>query len=117
MVHIELDDIESLPFEAPVMAIARLRIKSGDQHVAEYSRVVEKFRGLIVEATKPYNVVDAWRCDSEPGKQESILFSGWEGVEAHKAFTEKTRAENPEYASVRDHYEGMEVMHARNLET
>lgn len=115
MIHIDIDDIETLPFNAPIMAVARLYIKSGE-HVTEYNRLLKKHRGLIVEATKPYNVVDAWRSDSEPGKQESIMFTGWESVEAHKAFTEKTRAEISEYASIRDHYEGMEVRHAKNIE-
>jgi heme-degrading monooxygenase HmoA len=115
MLHIELDDINLLPFDAPVMAIARLHIKDGE-HVIEHSRILEEHRGLIVEATKPYNVVDAWRCDSAPGKHESIVISGWDSVEAHEAFTERIKAGNKEYASARDHYEAMEVMHAKNME-
>jgi len=84
--------------------------------VTEYSKLLEKHKELIVEATKPYNVVEAWRSDCEPGKQESVVFTGWENPEAHKAFTAKTREEVPEYASARDHYEGVEVLHARNME-
>ncbi|OCK85357.1 hypothetical protein K432DRAFT_377711 [Lepidopterella palustris CBS 459.81] len=115
MIHMGLDSMASLPLDAPVMAIARLFIKDGG-HADAYARLVANHRSLIVDATKPYKVVDGWRCDLEPGKHEALMFTGWESVEAHKAFTAKAREENEEYATVRDHYEGMEVRHARNME-
>ncbi|KAF2491022.1 hypothetical protein BU16DRAFT_444298, partial [Lophium mytilinum] len=92
ILHMELDDISLLPLDAPVMAIARLFIKGG-KHIEEYNRIVSKYRATIVDGTKPYNVVDGWRSDSEPGKQEALMFSGWASIEAHRAFTAKMRGE------------------------
>lgn len=114
MLHMELDSMSSLPLDAPVMAIARLFIKDG-KHVEEYNRIVKNHKSTIVEATEPYKVVDGWRCDSEPGKQEALMFTGWDTVDSHKAFIEKAR-ENKEYASMHENYGGMEVRHARNME-
>ncbi|OCL14874.1 hypothetical protein AOQ84DRAFT_308182 [Glonium stellatum] len=114
MLHMELDSMSSLPLDAPVMAIARLFIKGGE-HVEEYNQIIRNHRSTIVEATQPYKVADGWRCDSEPGKHEALMFTGWNAVDSHKAFIVKAR-ENAEYASVRENYEGIEVRYARNLE-
>ena len=114
MLHMELDSMSSLPLDAPVIAIARHFIKDG-KHVEEYNRIVKNHKSTIVEATEPYKVVDGWRCDSEPGKQEALMFTGWDTVDSHMAFIEKAR-ENKEYASVHENYGGMEVRHARNME-
>ncbi|KAF2809642.1 uncharacterized protein BDZ99DRAFT_463424 [Mytilinidion resinicola] len=114
ILHMELDDISSLPLDAPVMAIARLFLKGG-QHIEEYDRIVNKHRATLADATEPYNVVEGWRNDSEPGKREALMFTGWASMEAHKAFTAKMR-EDEDYASVRNNYEGMEVRHARDME-
>lgn len=114
MLHVELEDMSVLPLDAPVIAIARLYIKGGE-HIDEYNRIVDKYRDTIADATKPHKVVDGWRCDSQPGKHEALMFSGWESIEAHRAFTAKMREEE-EYASIRDNYEGMEVRHARDME-
>jgi heme-degrading monooxygenase HmoA len=114
MLHMELEDMELLPLDAPVMAIARLFIK-GEKHIEEYQRLVDKYRATIADGARGYKVVHGWRYDVEPGKQESLMFSGWESLEAHKTFTAKMR-KNEEYASLCDNYEGMEVRHARDME-
>lgn len=112
MVHIELaDGIEELPFEAPIMNIARLKIKI--DHVTQYGEIMEKHGGLLVEATKPYNAISTWRSDSEPGKHEAIVISGWESVKAHQALEEKSREWNKD---AMNHIEGYEAFHARNME-
>lgn len=115
MLHFEFDDINTLPFDAPVMSFERFHVKGGD-HVTSHTKSLEKTKGLLEDATKPYNVVEAWRIDSEPGKHESIVISGWESIETHVAFQDKLIADNPELASAREHYEDIEALHARNME-
>jgi heme-degrading monooxygenase HmoA len=115
VVHMPIPSISLLPFSAPVMAIARLFVKDGE-HVTEYNRKLEKHRNLIVEATKPWTVVDGWKCDSEEGKHEALMFTGWESSEKHHEFRERVRAENEDYRGVSDHYHGMEIRRARNME-
>ncbi|KAF2117569.1 hypothetical protein BDV96DRAFT_611322 [Lophiotrema nucula] len=112
-VHMEMDAMSSLPLDAPVLAIAGLFIKADSTDAFEQK--VARHRHTIVDATKPYNVVNGWRCDPEPGKHESLMFTGWADAQAHAAFIAKAR-EDRDYADVRRYYEDMEVRHARNLE-
>ncbi len=98
-----------------MLGIARLHIKSGE-HVTRYQNVVGKYGDLILEGTKPYPMAVGWRVDSEEGKQEHVILTGWETKDKHTEFTKKTREEFPDYAAVRDSYEGMEIKHARNME-
>jgi hypothetical protein len=115
VIHMPIPSISLLPFSAPVMAITRLFIEGGE-HVTEYDRKVEKYRNLIVEVTKPWTVVDGWRCDAEEGKHEALMFTGWESMEKHDEFGKKVRAENEEYRGMSSHYHGMEVRRANNME-
>jgi heme-degrading monooxygenase HmoA len=112
MLHIELDDIKLLPFDAPVMNIAKLHVKT--EHVTEYYEVQKKHEPLLVEATKPYNVVTAWRCDSEDGKHEYVVLSGWESVEAHEALEAQSREWNKD---AKNWFELVEAVHAKNMES
>lgn len=122
MIHVPIKDgqFEEIPFKAPVLAIARLWIKGPDdgEDVNEFERKVESNMWVIKEATAPWKVVGGWRCDGpgERKKGESVALTGWESEEAHNRFRERVRGENEEYRSMREHYEGMEVDHARNME-
>jgi hypothetical protein len=116
VVHTEIDKMSSLPLDAPILAIERVHVKGG-QHVMEYDRTVMKNRvKRILEDTKPYSVVMEWRCDSGPGKQESLIFTGFETMEASRSFSTKARAESPEWVSMMDHLEETEVMYGRDME-
>lgn len=108
--------MDELPLGASTMAVARLFIKNSEEHVKGYDDVAEKYRRVVVEGAKPWKVVDGWRVDCEEGRREAIMLSGWDGIEAHEEFTARTREKYPEYAGVREHYEGMDVKHARNME-
>lgn len=110
----DLHSMEYLPLDAHVMSVARLFVKSGESH-AELQRMLDRQRHKIVDGTKPYKVVDGWRCDGEPGNHEALVFSGWKSTQAHEDFTVKAMAD-PEYASARDLCDGVEVRHMRNME-
>lgn len=107
--------MEEVPLDAPVLGIARLFIKK--EGVEAYQAVVDRYGSVIEQGTKPYKPFAAWRVDCEEGKYEYLVITGWEKEGDHAVFTQKTRQEYPEYAAVRENYEGMDVKHARDMET
>lgn len=115
VVHTEIDKMSSLPLDAPILAIERVHVKGGE-HVMEYDRTMKNEIKKSLEYTKPYSVVMEWRCDSGPGEQESLIFTGFENVEAYRSFATKARAESPEWVSMMDHLEDTDVMYARDME-
>ncbi|KAL2060662.1 hypothetical protein VTL71DRAFT_9303 [Oculimacula yallundae] len=119
VLHVEIGEkgMDELPLDAPVMAITRLFLKDGPGHVEACEEIERKYRGVVAEGEKTWSVVDGWRIDCEEGKNEGVMVTGWEGMDAHKAFTDRTRKENPEYTLVARHYEFMEVRHVRNMES
>ncbi|KAF2796803.1 hypothetical protein K505DRAFT_202543, partial [Melanomma pulvis-pyrius CBS 109.77] len=84
--HMPLDAMQSLPLDAPVLAITRLVV--GHDAVDAYGQAAAKDRQPTVEATRPFNVLHGWRCDAAPGRREALQFTGWETVQAHAAFAE-----------------------------
>lgn len=113
VLHVEIDSMSSLPLDAPVLAIERLHVKSGE-HVIEYNLIMSGLVGRIQEATEHYRVVVGWRCDSEPGKQESLVFTGFE-TSSH-ASTVKARVGSAEWESLMDHLEDTEVAYGKDME-
>jgi heme-degrading monooxygenase HmoA len=114
VMHMPLPGMESLPLDAPVMCIARFFVKEGVHD--ELQRVLDRHRHKIVEGSKPYKMIDGWRCDAKPGKEEAFVFSGWKSKQAHEEFTAKAM-EDPDYASAKDLCDGVEVKHVLNMET
>lgn len=113
--HMELDSMASLPLDAPVFSIARFRFDGGEK-AAAFRLGLETYRQKIVDATVPYKYVDGWCCDSEPGKQECFVISGWRSVEAHDEFSVKV-IEDPEYGRGVALCDEREAKHMRNMET
>lgn len=105
--------MSSLPLDAPFLAIERLRVKGGE-HMMEYDRIMGGLVSGIREVTEPYKVVVGWRCDSEPGEQESLIFTGFET--SSRASTVKTRSGRPEWESLMDHLEGTEATYGKDME-
>lgn len=116
IIHTSMAEVgwDAVPLDAPIMRIARLFIKP--EGVKPYQGVVGKYGGLTEQGTKPYKGLMEWRVDCEEGKFEHVFLTGWDKEGGHAAFTKKTSEEHPEYARVRDNYEGMDVKHARDME-
>ncbi|KAF2200445.1 hypothetical protein GQ43DRAFT_73084 [Delitschia confertaspora ATCC 74209] len=116
-VHVELDAVESLPLDAPVMAIARVFISHGGTNTyrKENDGAIAKQVSNIFEATKPYKATYGWRLDAEQGSSEVLVFSGWESAEAYATYTLRAGWET-EYAELRDQCVGIQVHHGRNIE-
>ena len=111
--------MDELPLDAPVLCIARLFLKPDEEHVTRYERTVEKYREKVEEMTAPYRVVHVWRVDPEEGEKEGVMITGWGNVEAHPEAMKKLVEEegNEDYATVEECYSGVDIKHARNLES
>jgi hypothetical protein len=102
----ELNTMDELPLDAPVVAITRLFVRDND--VDAYDQAAAKDLHTIVEATRPFNMVHGWRLDSAPGYHEAFQFMGWENAQAHAAYEDAR-----EGSAVRADYE---VHHVWNME-
>lgn len=114
ILHIPIESMDEVPFDAPVMAITRLFVKG--EHVRRYKEVGAKYREKVVEGTKPFRIVNGWRVDGEEGRLENVILTGWETREAHFEFTAAMVEKFPEYGTVKDCCEGMELSHCVNME-
>ncbi|CZT44727.1 uncharacterized protein RSE6_04941 [Rhynchosporium secalis] len=119
VLHMEIGDngIDALPLDAPVMAITRLFMKDGAEHVEACEEFEQKHRGVVGERKRTWSVVNGWRMDCEEGKNEGVMITGWESMDEHEAFTERMRTEYPVHAEVVQYHERMEVRHVRNMES
>ena len=110
--------MDDVPFEAPVMAVARLKVGNGEDHVKKPNEIVCKYRRVVEGATRPWKMLCEWRVDCEEGKRENVMVTGWESREAYLMLKAKMRRENEEYRSLRERYEGgvPEVWHCWDLE-
>jgi hypothetical protein len=115
MLHIPLDNMSSLPLDAPVVAIARAHVKGGE-HVTAHKKITGKYRDKLDERTKPHKVVEGWRVDEEPGKQENVVITGWKSREDHLEFSAGLREKYADYAALNKHWEKVEAHHMRDME-
>lgn len=114
MIHIEVEHINELPFNAPVLSVSRLQLSGW--HVMEYKQVEVGVKALISEGTKPYNVIHSWRIDPEPGTQEMVTITGWESAGAEIAFHKNTAQANKDFANMWGYGGDNVTMHFKNME-
>lgn len=100
-------------FKAPVV--------SCNQHFVPKEKkfgLIEKFnevKGLLDDFTKPYGVVGGWRIEKEDeGKEEWVLFSGFESMDHHMEFAKTEGFEK--YREIVEFVGGFEVKHLRAVE-
>jgi hypothetical protein len=116
-VHILLEKMEELPLEAPVVAIARIGVKSGE-HLKLHEEITGKYREMLAERTRPFGVVEGWAVDHEGPEleKENIIITGWEKKEDHLAFGAGLREKFEDYRGLRDHWKTLEASHVRDME-
>ncbi|KAF2803564.1 uncharacterized protein BDZ99DRAFT_468104 [Mytilinidion resinicola] len=101
-----------------LVSIARHFIKPGQKETFE--ETFEANKGLLQEYVAPEVCGWGWRVDREKEadgqgeKEEFVLFSPWESVDAHLRFG-KTEAFK-RYAGIREWIDGADIKHARVLE-
>jgi heme-degrading monooxygenase HmoA len=113
-IHMELESMSSLPLDAPILAIERLSVEE-DYVVAVHQATTKYMQHL--EGSRPFRVAYGSRCDTMPGIQEVIIFSGWENSQAHVRFSvEQHNYSDTDGATISGHYKELVVHHAKNLE-
>jgi hypothetical protein len=115
-VHIPIVKREDLPLEAPIVSVARIKLKSGE-HVPLHKEITGRYREVLEETTKPFGVVEGWILDGrEEGKREQVVITGWPGKEEHLAFSAGLRERFEDYRGLRGHWESVMASHMRDME-
>ncbi|KAL9614091.1 MAG: hypothetical protein Q9167_001376 [Letrouitia subvulpina] len=108
-------DVEKrlLPLDVPIISIARYFVSRAQKEgFVEQFRAVEHFLG---EYVAPKLEKYGWRIDNEgSGKEECVLFAGWDDVESHYAFAKTQRFEG--FSKIRKYMTGAEIKHAMGLD-
>ncbi len=113
-VHMELDQMASLPLDAPVLAIQRWDV-CGD-YVDAFNQAATKHLRLL-EESHSFKVRRGWRCDAPTGSHEALIFSGWDNAQAHAAFAKKQKSHNDNtLAVINGQHEQILLHHAADLE-
>jgi hypothetical protein len=94
MYHLELDiSATPLPLEAPAISINRHFIREGQKKPFEKQFI--QVKPLLQAYTKPLPVAGGWRIEKEgEGKEEWVLFSGFDSVEHHHGFAKTAVSKN-----------------------
>ncbi|KAH8759168.1 hypothetical protein BGZ57DRAFT_932358 [Hyaloscypha finlandica] len=116
-VHIPLGKMEDLPLDAPVVAIARIKVKS-EQYLRLHNEIAGRYRRVLEERTSPFGVADGWRIDLDGrgAENENLIITGWEKKEDRLAFEAGLREKFEDYRGLRDHWESVEASHTRDME-
>jgi hypothetical protein len=113
-VHIEFEDMSSLPLDAPVLAIERLSVE--EDYVGAVDQAAKRYVQHLQD-NNPFRAAYGWRCDELFGSREVLIFSGCETVQAHVGFsTRQHDSEEKCSASISGHYKEVLVHHTKNLE-
>lgn len=110
-VHIEVESIDALPLDVPVLAIERVIVKEGS--VVVFEQAAERHAQQLRGGTW-LQILYNWRCDTASPKAEAVFLTGWENAEDHFSFFEKLQdRDGPEAAGMVGQ---LLLHHARNLE-
>ena len=105
-IHVEIGgDMSSLPLDAPILSIERIRVQEGST-----SAFGQSMKGHLQELQGSHHFKAAhgrW-CDTTPENHEGLIFSGWPTVQAHVIFATKDDCD--------EQYEMIQIIHVRNLE-
>jgi heme-degrading monooxygenase HmoA len=118
MWHLDHDvfDVSSgteMVFTAPVISCNRHFVPK--EKKPGFIEKFAKVKGLLEEFTRPYAVVGGWRIAKEDeGKEEWVLFSGFESVENHQEFAQTEGF--AQYREIVGFVSGFEVNHMRVVE-
>lgn len=105
-IHVEIGgDMSSLPLDAPILAIERVRVQEKITSAFERSM---KGHMQELQGSHQCKAVHGWRCDTTSESHEALIFSGWSAVQAHVNFATKNSCD--------EQFEMVQTIHARNLE-
>ena len=98
--------------DSPVISIGRMYVSAEGK--AAFAAKFDEVKGILEDFAKPYLVRGGWRVDKEDeGKEEFVMFVGWDAVEDHMAF-----AETPgfaKYSELRGFVTGADIKHYKRF--
>jgi heme-degrading monooxygenase HmoA len=111
-VHVQVSGWEDVPIGAPVVSIARIKVKGGEE--GRHESVTGKYEGRLREATG-WGVVSGWVLD-EGGERENVVITGWRTREEHLEFGRGMGEEFEDYRALREGWESVDVGHGKDME-
>jgi heme-degrading monooxygenase HmoA len=117
---------EDSVFNAPTIAIGRYFITSGKRD--EFTSLFTATNVHLAKFVSPWPFLGAWRLDKgvttvddlkaslagpEEGKEEFVLFTGWDDVTHHLRFAQSDNFQ--EFQRIRDSMDGAEIKHVVRL--
>lgn len=95
MFHIDIQTLNGIPLEAPVLEIARFKGRAVSENARGFGfvRAVEDTRGALGEVLKGRRWALGRRVDGEVEEEEYVLFCGWQSEETHVEFAGKVGEE------------------------
>lgn len=112
--HMELDSMQSLPLDAPILAIERVIV---DQNCADAFNYAATNHLRHSGGSHPRKLAFGWRIDAPVESHEAIIFTGWATVQAHVTFAAwQTCLGDGDPAKIRGQYEVLVSHHGINLE-
>lgn len=114
--HIQVGSMSSLPLDAPILGLERLRVE--EDGIATFERAATRHVQQL-QGSSPFKVVHGWRCDAAPASHEAVFIWGTENSPAHVSFsaTQQTLGDNDNGDAVlRGGYKELLLHHCRNLE-
>jgi hypothetical protein len=116
--QIPIDNIATLPLQAPVMTVSRCFFKEYDNHPQRYFQEVAALKPSIEAETKPWRYVGAWTVDTTDDHHKWIVFGGYRSKKHHQQFATKLKGECAFFEGMPKHYdEGTVHRHCWNMET
>lgn len=112
-VHIDCNGMSSLPLDAPILVIERLRVK--ECGIAALDQAATRHTQLL-KGSSPFRVAYGWCIDADSQEPEALVISG-QDTQSHITFTTRQkRLGDNDYATFNGQYEELLVHHTRNLE-
>lgn len=105
----------TIPLTAPVIAVGRYFVQ--DSKRGDFQEAFYAYRHHLEALTAPRSLSSGWRLDPErrkdsegSGKDEFVLFSGWDAVEDHLKFADSKGFRD--FAKIKESLEGAGIKHA-----
>jgi heme-degrading monooxygenase HmoA len=121
MYHLDIDIFDVLEGGKCVVGVEGAEVVSLNRHFIQtekkngFQGTFDGVKGLLENYTEPWQVAGGWRIEKEAeGKEEWVLFSGFESVEQHEGFA-KTE-EFGRYKGIVGFVEGFELKHLKRVE-
>ncbi|KAF2035359.1 hypothetical protein EK21DRAFT_106898 [Setomelanomma holmii] len=115
-VHVELDSMNSLPLDAPILALEILAVR--EDCVEEFDQAATK-HAQALQGSNPFKVAHGWRCDARTGSHEALIFTGWNNTQAHVTFSSRQKSHSngvSDQAPILGQYEELPIHHFWDVE-